>query len=403
MNIRYTVGLEPSERQQLLDLTRGGTAGVRKIKRAQILLMADAGKKDAEIAEALPVGTATVYRTKQRFVEEGLEASLQERPRRGGERKLNGSQESLLVALACSTPPKGRQRWTLSLLAGTLVALTNIEGISRQTVRRRLAECDLKPWQKKMWCLPKIDAAFVARMENILDLYAQPSDPKRPVVCFDESPTQLIGETRIALPMQPAKPARHDYEYKRNGTANLFVYFDRHRGWRHVEVTDSRSNTDFAHRMRDLVDIHYRDAELIRVVLDNLSTHSAAALYETFPAEEARRILRRIEFHYTPKHASWLNMVEIEIGVMKQQCLDRRIPDKTSLIDEIAAWQQQRNTERATINWLFTVEKARTKMARCYPQIQETVAPPAVAPQRRPKKSPKDPWIQPFKTPGMRY
>jgi hypothetical protein len=290
-----------------------------------------------------------------------------------------------------------------------LVTLTNVEGISPQTVRRRLAENDLKPWQKKMWCLPKVDAAFVARMEDILDLYAEPPDPKRPVVCFDESPTQLIGETRTPLPAEPGKPARYDYEYKRNGTANLFVYFDRHRSWRHVDVTDSRSNADFAHCMQDLVDIHYPNAELIRLVVDNLSTHTAAALYETFPAHEARRILRKIEFHYTPKHASWLNMVEIEIGVMKEQCLNRRIPDKSSLVDEIAVWESQRNAEKGTIDWRFTVDKAREKMARCYPEPLESLQPvESPKPQRKPparsnKRRKKQRWIQPFKTPGKRY
>lgn len=398
MNIRYRVDLEESERQQLREFVRGGTAGVRKIKRAQILLMADAGKKDAEIAEALPVGTATVYRIKQRFVEEGLDAALHERPRRGGKRLLDGAEESILVALACSTPPDGRSRWTLTLLAGALVALTELESISPHTVRRRLAECDLKPWQKKMWCLPKVDAQFVARMEDVLDVCNEAHDPTRPVVNFDESPVQLIGEKRIPWPAEPGKRERYDYEYKRNGTANLFVYFDRHRCWRHVEVTDRRTNTDFAHRIRDLVDIHYPDADLIRVVLDNLSTHSAAALYETFPAEEARRILRRIEFHYTPKHASWLNMVEIEIGVLNRQCLDRRIPDKVTLIDEIDTWEACRNAERGTIKWQFTVEKARSKMARCYPEVLK-----APAPKRNKKKSGKEPWIQPFKTPGKRY
>jgi transposase len=189
MNIRYRVDLTTTERQQLLDLTRAGIVGVRKVKRAQILLMADDGKTREESSTALNVGTSTVYRIRQRFVEEGLEAALNERPRRGGERKLSGGQEAVLVALACSTPPKGRSRWTLRLLGAALVTLTNVEGISPQTVRRRLAENDLKPWQKKMWCLPKVDAAFVARMEDILDLYAEPPDPKRPVVCFDESPT----------------------------------------------------------------------------------------------------------------------------------------------------------------------------------------------------------------------
>jgi transposase len=413
MNIRYRVTLDEQERQQLLDLTRGGgKVGVRKFKRAQVLLKADEGQEDQEIADAIPVGTATVYRTKKRFVEEGLEASLNERPRPGGERKLTGQQEGLLVALACSKPPKGRKCWTLSLLAGALVALTDVASVSMQTIRRRLAECDLKPWQKKMWCLPRIDAEFVARMEDILDLYAEPPDPKRPVVCFDETPSQLIGETRIPQPPEPGKPARYDYEYERKGTANLFVFLDRLRCWRHVKVTDTKTKIDFARCMRDLVDIHYPEAELIRVVLDNLNTHTAAALYEIFPPEEARRILRRIEFHYTPKHASWLNMAEIEIGVMNQQCLDRRIPLKSILIAELAAWEEQRNDEKCTINWLFTIDKAREKMGRCYPNIEEALGKAFNAalakektdskPKRR-KKSKSEPWVQPFKTPGKRY
>src|SRR4029077_2569729 len=158
---------------------------------------------------------------------------------------------------------------------------------------------------------------YVARMEDVLDLYAEEADPMRPVVCFDESPTQLIGEVREPIPAAPGQPERYDCEYRRNGTANLFVFLDAHKSWRHVKVTDQRTARDFAECMRDLVDIHYPDADRIRVVMDNLSTHKAGALYEAFPATEAHRILQRLEFHYTPKHASWLNMVEIEIGVLK--------------------------------------------------------------------------------------
>ena len=158
----------------------------------------------------------------------------------------------------------------------------------------------------------------------------RPPDPKRPVVCFDESPTQLIGEVRQPIPAEPGQLERYDYEYRRNGTVNLFVFLDAHRPWRHVKVTDQRTARDFAECMRELVDLHYPQAEQIRVVLDNLSTHSPGALYEAFPAPEAHRILRRLEFHYTPKHASWLNMVEIEIGVLRGQCLDRRIGDRDS-------------------------------------------------------------------------
>jgi DDE superfamily endonuclease len=253
------------------------------------------------------------------------------------------------------------------LLAGEMVRLTEHNGISRETVRRRLAENALKPWRKDMWCIPQVDAEYVARMEDVLDLYAEASDPRRPVVCFDESPTQLIGEVREPIPAEPGQLERYDCEYRRNGTANLFVFLDAHRSWREVKVTDRRAAEDFAQCMREISDVHFPKAGKIRVVLDNLSTHSAAALYQTFPAPEARRILRRIEFHYTPKHASWLNMVEIEIGVLRSQCLDRRIENRQTLVSEIAAWQCQRNKTGARINWMFTAEKARAKMARAYP------------------------------------
>ena len=368
MNLRYRVELSQAERDELTALLRGGQHRARKLKRAQILLAADAGLGDAAIAAGVAVGGSTVYRTKRRFVEVSLEAALSEEPRPGAERKLSGLEEALLVATACAKPPPGCARWTLELLAGEFVKLTEHAGLSRETVRRRLAENDLKPWRRTMWCVPKIDAEYVARMEDVLDLYAETPDPKRPVICFDESPTQLIGEVRQPIPAAPRRLERYDCEYKRNGTANLFVFLDAHRSWRRVKVTDRRTAQDFAHCMRDLADLHYPDAERIRVVMDNLSTHSAAALYQALPAAEARRVLRRLEFHYTPKHASWLNMVEIEIGVLRGQCLDRRIESRERLVSEIAAWEHRRNTSGARINWMFSTEQARTKMGRAYPK-----------------------------------
>jgi len=371
MNIRYRVTLSRDERGQLESLVRGGKGRVRRLKRAQILLAADRGVCAETIARNVAVGTSTVYRTKQRFVEEGLEDALSEEPRPGAERKLSASEEALLIATACAKPPPGRALWTMELLADEMVRLTKHDSLSSETVRRRLAEKKLKPWQRKMWCIPKVDTEFVARMEDVLELYAEAPDKKRPVVCFDETPRQLIGEARVPVAARPGKPARVDYEYVRNGTANVFMFLDARRMWRHAKVTDRRANSDFATCMRDLVDDHYPDAELIRVVLDNLSTHTPAALYETFAPEEARRILRRLEFHHTPKHASWLNMVEIEIGVMVGQCLARRIPDKAMLVSEVAAWERRRNAEKATIKWLFTVERARQKLKRSYPTIAE--------------------------------
>jgi transposase len=367
MNVRYRVELTQSERDELTALLSGGRHAVRKLKRAQILLAADAGTGDEQIAATLRVSGSTIYRTKRRFVEANLEGALSEEARCGVGRKLSGKEEALLVATACSKPPPGRARWTLELLARELVKLTEHEELSRETVRRRLAENDLKPWRKDMWCIPKVDGEYVARMENVLDLYAEVPDPQRPVVCFDESPTQLIGEVRQPIPAKPGQLERYDYEYRRNGTVNLFVFLDAHRPWRKVKVTDRRTNQDFAHCMRDLVDLYYPDAPVIRVVLDNLSTHSSGALYDAFPAPEARRVLKRLEFHHTPKHASWLNMVEIEIGVLRSQCLDRRIHDKDQLVVEIAAWEKQRNADKAQINWMFTTEKAREKLRKAYP------------------------------------
>jgi len=370
MNLRYRVTLSEQERISLQQMVAGGRAQARVIKRAQILLAAAEGVPEAQIARTIQTHQATIYRLKRSFVEEGLDAALTEASRPGAARKLTGKEEAVLIATACSLPPEGRKRWTLDLLAERMVLLTEHEHLGRDTVQRRLAANDLKPWQQKMWNIPTINAEYVARMEDVLDLYSEPEDPERPTVSFDESPTQLIGETREPLPPEPGKPQRYDNEYVRNGTANLFVMIDVHRPWRHVKVTDQRTNTDFAECMKDLVDVHYPSAESIRIVLDNLSTHTPAALYETFEPAEARRILRKLEFHFVPKHASWLNMVEIEIGVLRGQCLDRRIPTRDLLEREITAWERARNASGARIRWTFTIDRARQKLVRVYRQLE---------------------------------
>ena len=257
MNVRYRVELSQAERDELTAMLGGGKHAARKLKRAQILLAADWGGSDEEIARTVSVSLSTVGRTKRRFVEGNLERALSEEPRPGAERKLTGKEEALLVATACAKPPAGRKRWTLTLLADTMVKLTDHDSLSGETVRRRLAENDLKPWRRDMWCIPHVDGEYVARMEDVLDLYAETPDPARPLVCFDETPVQLIGEVREPIPAQPGQRERYDYEYRRNGTVNLFVTFDPHRGWRNVKVTDRRAAVDYAHCMRELVDVHY--------------------------------------------------------------------------------------------------------------------------------------------------
>ena len=212
-------------------------------------------------------------------------------------------------------------------------------------------------------------------MEDVLDLYAEPDDPRYPQVCFDESPVQLTSETRHPLPACPGQPARYDSEYKREGTANLFLFVQPWRGWRHVNVTKQRTKQDFAQQMRRLVDQYFPTAERIRLVVDNLNTHTPAALYGVFPPNEARRITRKLEFHYTPKHGSWLNMAECEFAVLAGQCLDRRIPTIETLREEIAAWQGQRNQHQAKIHWQFDTDAARVKLKRLYPSLESSKDP----------------------------
>ena len=204
-------------------------------------------------------------------------------------------------------------------------------------------------------------------MEEVLEVYTLPEDPACPLVCMDEASTQLIGETRLPLPARPGDLERYDYEYARNGVANLFMFFAPLAGWRHVAVTDRHTRVDWAHAIRDLVDVHFPDAPTVRVVLDNLNTHVAGSLYTAFAPAEARRILGRLELHHTPRHGSWLNMAEIELSVLSRQCLDRRIPDKETLARAVAAWEARRNDRRATMDWRFTTADARIKLRHLYP------------------------------------
>jgi DDE superfamily endonuclease len=206
-------------------------------------------------------------------------------------------------------------------------------------------------------------------MEDVLSVYTRPHNPDRPVVCLDETSKQLVAETRSPVAMRPGLPVRVDYEYARNGVANLFMMFAPLEGWRHVKVTDRRTAVDYAHVLRDLADVHFAQAETIVLIQDNLNTHAAASLYEAFPAAEARRLVERFEWHYTPKHGSWLDLAESELGVLASQCLDRRIPDKQAIIDEVATWVRERNKTHAVAQWHFTTNDARIKLKSLYPSL----------------------------------
>lgn len=207
-------------------------------------------------------------------------------------------------------------------------------------------------------------------MEDVLEVYHLPYDPQWPQVCMDEQPIQLLKETRTPIPAGPGKPEQYDYEYERSGTANIFMFVEPLGGWRQASVTAHRTSVDWAHQIRELVDVHYPEAEGIRLVMDNLNTHTVASLYEAFPAEEARRLAQKLEIHYTPKHGSWLNIAEIELSAMTRQCLNRRIPDRATLTSEVAAWEQERNGQQKGVDWRFTTKNARIKLKRLYPQFE---------------------------------
>ena len=365
--IKYKVKLTESERSRLNEVSHRGKPPVRTVKRALALLKADEGLRDREIADVLLINAATVARVRKRFVEEGLEDAINDRPRPGRERKLDGKQEAHLVAIACSSPPEGHVNWTLHLLADKVVELEFVRSISLETVRQMLKKNELKPWKKKEWCIPKLSGEFVARMEDVLDLYHEEYDRERPVVCFDESSKQLLGDVRPPIKAKPGRVERYDTEYQRNGTRNLFMFCEPKGGWRHVEVTRRRTAVDFAEQMKWLVDEAYPDAPVIRLVLDNLNTHKPGSLYEAFAPSEARRIAKRLELHHTPNHGSWLNMAEIKFSVFSRQCLNRRVDDETLLRREVAALERERNEADAIIDWRFSTQDARSKLKHVYP------------------------------------
>ncbi|MGC2489015.1 MAG: IS630 family transposase [Candidatus Sulfotelmatobacter sp.] len=374
---RYVVRLSGEEREQLEGLARKGKSPAQRLLKARILLKADVsetgeGWSDSRIIEALETSASMVYRVRKQLVEEGLEAALSRKPRAtpAVPRIFDGEKEAKLIALACSKPPKGRARWTLRLLENKVVELGIVDRASDSTIGRTLKKNTLQPHRRQCWVIPpKANSAFVAAMEDVLTVYTRPRDPDYPLVCLDETSKQLIAETRLAIPMKPGRPARCDYEYARNGTANLFMLFAPLEGWRHVKVTDRHTAVDYAHVLKDLADLHFAKAKIIVLVQDNLNIHSKSSLYEAFPAAEARRLVERFEWHYTPKHGSWLDLAESELGVLSSQCLDRRIPDKRTLSDEIAAWENDRNANHAKASWHFTTPDARIKLKHLYPSI----------------------------------
>ncbi len=375
---KYIVELTPEQRKELSEMIKSGKACARALTHARLLLKADAGPdgpgwSDAKIAEALEISPTTVARVRTRCAKASVqEAILPAKASRLRRRRLDGCQEASLIALACSAPPQGVACWTLRLLASTLVELGHVEAISHETVRQVLLANELKPWIKKQWCIPtQADAEFVYHMEDVLSVYTRPYDRARPQVCMDEINTQLLSDTRDPLPMEPGHPKREDYEYERAGICNIFLACEPLTGLRYTMVAAQRTNHDWSQFIRQLADAHYPTAEKIVLVMDNLNTHTLAALYEVFPVAEARRLCQRFEVHYTPKHASWLNMAEIELSALDRQCLAQRLPSLQIASQQVAAWTARRNRAAVTINWRFTAEDASIKLKHLYPSISD--------------------------------
>lgn len=345
---------------------------------AQILLKVDQGEygprwKTEQIEEALDVGETVIRTTKKRFVENGLEDAINRRPQpeRPEKRKIDGEKEAQIVVLMCTEQPEGQERWTLRALNQRVVELEIVENVSRETIRTVLHKNELKPWQKKQWCVgPTGNGSFVAHMEDVLDVYKKPYDPKRPRICMDEGSVQLVSEKMEALPMEPGKVKREDYEYKREGFSSVFLACEPLTGKFVVEAKERRTKQDFAHFLRDLLDIHYPEVEQVELVMENLNTHVLASFYHTFPPEEARRICKKLDIHYTPLHGSWLNMAEIGLSVLGRQCLSGRIASVEDLQTRIGAWLAKIEQHPLKINWQFTADDARIKLKRLYPSIE---------------------------------
>ncbi|MCX9026693.1 MAG: IS630 family transposase [Candidatus Methanoperedens sp.] len=374
---KYVVTLSKEERDALKDITCKGTHKSQKILNAQILLRCDEGEHqierstNEEIARVLGTSMRKIDRVKKRFVNEGIEVALTKK--KGNhiyEKKIDGDVEAHLIAMSCSEPPEGYARWSLRLLADKSVELGYIDSISHESVPRSTKKNEIKPWKKEGWVIPpEHNGSFVANMEKVLEVYKRPIDPKNPVVCMDESPKQLIAETRIPIPASPGQPEKHDYEYKRCGMCNVFIASEPLAGNRMVKVTERKTKQDWAIFMEEIAR-KYELAEKITIVMDNLNTHEIGSFYETFEPEKAKALCDRFEFVYTPKHGSWLNMAEIELNVLTGQCLDRRMDNIEFVKKEVLAWEKNRNNKNAKVNWQFTTENARIKLSRLYPTLE---------------------------------
>ena len=377
-----TIELSAEQRRELEALVRSGTTAARSIQHAHILLNSDTSTlsepwSNVQMQEAYGVSERTIGRVRRRFCEQGLHNAVHRRPQpeRPEKRKINGELQASLIATCCGPAPDGYARWSVRLLTDAFVVLeedtTTPVPIGRETIRRTLSTLELKPWRRAQWCLPRRGGGqWVACMEDVLDVYHRPYDPHRPQLCVDECGKQLLTSAVAGEPMKPGQPERFDYHYERQGVCSVFLASEPLAGRRVTQVRAQRTRQDFAHFLKELVDVHYADADTLVLVMDNLNTHTLGSLYETFEPEEAHRLSQKLEIHHTPTYASWLNIAEIELSVLSSQCLDRRMGSLEEVQREVAAWQDARNRAQRGVDWRFTTSDARIKLKRLYPLVK---------------------------------
>lgn len=344
----------------ILQTVKKGTSA-REICRANALNMRDKGFTFIDIADCLEITPRTVMNICATYVESGLLRALHDDPRPGRPPEFDARVQAKIVATVCSDPPEGFDRWTLDLIKGRLESDGTVSSISDETIRLVLREHDLKPWLQKMWCIPKLDDEYIARMEDVLDVYEMPYDKAFPVVCIDEKPVVLHDERREPVPMTDGQPKRVDYEYVRNGSVNVFCGVEPKIGTYINTVTPTRSGAEFSRFLEEIA-AHYAHATKIILVMDNLSTHKKNSLVQFMGEEKASALWNRFDVHYTPKHASWLNQAEIAIGMYQRQCLGgARIPDIELLRKRTASWNRVLNRKKTIIKWKFFKDDAKEK------------------------------------------
>ena len=375
MQKKHSVRLTVQEREVCRETVRKLNGSSEKVRRAQILLKADADGPawtDQQIADAFSCRTKTVENIRQRCVLEGFEQALERKRRESPPvpKLLNGEQEAHLIALRLGPPPKGYANWSLRLLARTVVELAIVESVSHETIRRTLKKRD-DPAENRVPGDPSAGRCRIrGAHEQVLDTYAQPYDPACPVVCMDEQPVQLVQETRPPIAATQARPRRVDYEYERAGTASVFLFSEPLAGWRQATARARRTKADWAVEVAGLLEGRYAACPKITLVCDNLNTHTTGAFYEVFEPTRARQLVRRIEFCYTPKHGSWLNIAENELSSMTRQCLHgRRIGNLGTLHREVSAWSTDVNRTQRGVDWQMKVDDARCKLKSVYPTI----------------------------------